>query len=295
MAPWAFELRRVLKDVVSVLQRRQIHLLVPSRPPPPPPTAPPLPLHPQLAQPLASAITADAPPPPPPPPHHYDASTHSGQVSASEAGPVLSSDSTSPSPEHLLQLLRRDGISAGLKQHWEVVQRLQEREAFSVDQVAWIFDQCRQAPSLKHAKRRSEDEAELPLGNRVVQLFTHFICARIPELTPEQTTCFVEALTSQSVPMDEFWLFMMAKRIQDTTDQFSPEQVATISRCYADNQLEDDEFFGALSARVSRGVEISQFPLSPLASFLFACARVRFLDEAGLLRLSALQGRVTSS
>ena len=121
------------------------------------------------------------------------------------------------------------------------------------------------------------DENELPLGNRIVQLFTHFVCARIPELTADEMTCFVEALTSQALPMDEFWLFMMAKQIQDTPDRFSPSQIATISRCYADKGLEDDEFFTALSARVARGLQ--QFPLSELASFLFACAKIRFLDE----------------
>lgn len=263
-------LRYALLDAAAVRPARHIHQLVAIRPPPPP-----LPSTPQAS--AGSAVHAKPPIPPPPPeqPHaetSFEATALS--VSASEAGDPGAS---LPSPEQLLDLIGKDGIAAGLNKHWQAVSLLHEQEAFSVAQVAWIFDQCRHARSLKQKGKSIDHEAALPLGARVVHLFTHFVCARIPELTAEQTTCFVEALTG-ALPMDEFWLFMMAKQIQDTTEKFSPLQIATISRCYADNQLEDDEFFAALSERVTRGLE--QFPLSELAVFLLACAKIRFLDEA---------------
>ena len=262
-------LRYALLDAAAVRPARHIHQLVAIRPPPPP-----LPSTPQAS--AGSAVHAKPPIPPPPPeqPHaetSFEATALS--VSASEAGDPGAS---LPSPEQLLDLIGKDGIAAGLNKHWQAVSLLHEQEAFSVAQVAWIFDQCRHARSLKQKGKSIDHEAALPLGARVVHLFTHFVCARIPELTAEQTTCFVEALTG-ALPMDEFWLFMMAKQIQDTTEKFSPLQIATISRCYADNQLEDDEFFAALSERVTRGLE--QFPLSELAVFLLACAKIRFLDE----------------
>ncbi|CAE7216096.1 unnamed protein product [Symbiodinium natans] len=270
MARWAFGVRRVLSDAVV---SRQIHHLVSSRPPPPPPVPLPAAAPPPQPSGLSAGWTTQARSPPPPPPVPEQVLPGS-QGSASEAGPAY--PGSLRSPEELLDLLRQDGIPRGLQQHWDTVQLLHEQEAFTVAQVAWIFDQCRHAPSLKRMGKRG-DENELPLGNRIVQLFTHFVCARIPELTADEMTCFVEALTSQALPMDEFWLFMMAKQIQDTPDRFSPSQIATISRCYADKGLEDDEFFTALSARVARGLQ--QFPLSELASFLFACAKIRFLDE----------------
>ena len=295
MARWTGELRHVLSAIDSALQRRHVQQLLPRRPPPPPVPAPPLAFHAAQQSPVGSADASA-----PPPPSRLDTQIHPGkenvfrsQVTASEVSPVLPTEAALPSPEQLLRLLTEDGMPTSLNRHWDSVRLLQEQEAFSLAQVAWIFDEYRKAPFVKRMGRSREDEGELPLGNRIVQLFTNFVCARIPELTAEQTTCFVAALTSQALPMDEFWLFMMAKQIQDTADKYSPQQIATISRCYADNDLEDDEFFGALSARVTRGLD--QFPLSQLANFLFACAKIRFLDEVGMCDcLCHLVGRVLS-
>lgn len=73
------------------------------------------------------------------------------------------------------------------------------------------------------------------------------VCHKIPELTAQQLTCFIESLTSAALPMDEFWLFMMAKQIQDTSEKFSPSQLVTIAECYASKDLEDcfctEEYF----------------------------------------------------
>ena len=67
--------------------------------------------------------------------------------------------------------------------------------------------------------------------------------------------------------MDEFWLFMMAKQIQDTSDRFTPAELVTIATCYASKGLEDEEFFEALCSNVYK--RIKEFEVKQLAYFLW--------------------------
>lgn len=203
----------------------------------------------------------------------------------------MEGEATQPPPtdvDALLHALAAEGMRAGLVRHWSQIEALQSEQRFTCDQIAWIFHECSKLPFLEERDRyagprsiiaspRQDGVLEVPLANRIVQLFTNFVCERVPELTPQQTTSFVIALTSSALPMDEFWLFMMAKRIQDTTRNFNPEQVTAIAQRYSAKALEDDEFFEALSLRVLEG--LADFTLPQLATFLLACAKIRFLHE----------------
>jgi len=181
----------------------------------------------------------------------------------------------------ILENVRSDGPRRALSRHWDRIKELHEvHEAFSVQQIVWLFDRCRCVPALRAAtiKRRDEHgEVSVALGTLMVQLFTNFVCHQIPNLQAAEITCFVEALTSNALPMDEFWLFMMAKQIQDTSDRYSPYQIVTVARCYASKGLEDEEFFEALCSAVHK--RLSEFNLHQLAHFLYSCARVRFLHQ----------------
>jgi len=218
------------------------------------------------------------PPPPPPPPFQLPVP---GQVEGEALRPPPTDVDT------LLRTLAAEGMRAGLVRHWSQLEALQSEHRFTCDQIAWIFHECSKLPFLEDRDRHSglrsiiaspqDGVPKVPLANRIVQLFTNYVCERVPELTPQQTTIFVVALTSSALPMDEFWLFMMAKCIQDTTRNFNPEQVTTIAQRYSAKALEDDEFFEALSLRVLEG--LADFTLPQLATFLLACARIRFLHE----------------
>merc|ERR1712079_213431 len=121
------------------------------------------------------------------------------------------------------------------------------------------------------------NNVDLPVGTKLVQLFSNFVCEHIPELQPVQITTFIVALTSTALPMDEFCLYMLAKQVQDTTAVFSAEQIVTIARRYADKALEDEEFFTALALRATS----CPFDFNPaqLAHLLLSCAKIRFLYE----------------
>jgi len=220
------------------------------------------------------------PPPPPPPPLLLQLPVPGQDKGETGQSPPADVDT-------LLRTLAAEGMRAGLVRHWSQIEALQSEQRFTCDQIAWIFHECSKLPFLEEKDRRvrssirvspqQEGMPETPLANKVVQLFTNFVCERVPELTPRQITAFVVALTSSALPMDEFWLFMMAKRIQDTTQNFNPAQVTTIAQRYSAKALEDDEFFEALSLRVLEG--LTDFSLPQLATFLLACARIRFLHE----------------
>lgn len=196
--------------------------------------------------------------------------------------PDLSQFDSTSEVQQILQEIKSEGPRAAISSNWERIKELHEKEAFSIQEIVWLFDRCRSVTALRTASLNARvlgnpDEASIPLGTLIVQLFTNFVCHQIPSLEPSEITCFIEALTSPALPMDEFWLFMMAKQIQDTSDRFSPSQIVTIARCYAWKNLEDEEFFDALCSSVHR--RLAEFTLPQLAQFLFSCARVRFLHQ----------------
>ena len=241
---------------------------------PPPPPAERIPPPPPLAP--ASATPAVAVPPPPP-----GSALPSPQMIVR---PDLSQFDSTSEVQQILQEIKSEGPRAAISSNWERIKELHEKEAFSIQEIVWLFDRCRSVTALRTASLNARvlgnpDEASVPLGTLIVQLFTNFVCHQIPSLEPSEITCFIEALTSPALPMDEFWLFMMAKQIQDASDRFSPSQIVTIARCYAWKNLEDEEFFDALCSSVHR--RLAEFTLPQLAQFLFSCARVRFLHQAG--------------
>lgn len=191
-------------------------------------------------------------------------------------------------PESVMAVLRGDGLRFGLTRQWHLIEALQEEERFSCAQIAGLFAECSRVLSIDAGQYRSTrgEGDKLPMSTRVVQLFSNFVCERIHDLSAAEITTFIVALTSPSLPMDEFWLFMMAKRVQDTAESYSADQVVTIAQCYADKGLEDEEFFGALSASVVQ--RMPEFGLPRLSIFLLACANVRFLSDDLCLAVAPL-------
>lgn len=175
-------------------------------------------------------------------------------------------------PHHILEEVEALGARECLPRLWDRIEELHSSEAFKVEQVVQVFNLCTR---YNYLGLHETGGSSLPLGTRVVQLFSNFICERIPTLSPSQLTAFIVALTSPALAMDEFWLYMMAKRVQDTTADFTADQTVTIAQRYAEKQLEDDEFFSALAGRVLS--DLDEFSHRQLAVFMLSCARLRFL------------------
>lgn len=181
-----------------------------------------------------------------------------------------------PSAQDVIRFLEAEGVRHGLGKHIKLIEARQED--FTIEQIAWIFDQCSRAPTVSAAGRNdSEGAAEVPVGTKLVQLFSNFVCERTTDLSPQSITTFVVALTSQALRMDEFWLFMMAKRIEDIAATFTADQIVTIAKRFADKGLEDDEFFDALTKRILASP--GEFGPAHLSSFLASCAKVRYLHD----------------
>jgi len=195
-------------------------------------------------------------------------------------------------PAEVPLVLATCGVRQGLLCLWPRMEALHAQEQFTCAQIAAIFAHCSQESTLDPDRNPVETSglgggAVVPaLGRQVVQLFSNFICERIIDLTPEQITTFIIALTSKALPMDEFWLFLMAKRVQDSPKDYSAAQVTIIAERYSSKFLEDDEFFGALARNIIG--RLGEFGLPQLASFLYSCAKLRFLHEDILLAAQPL-------
>lgn len=198
--------------------------------------------------------------------------------------------SNSATPHEVILAVQLCGPLAALTSLWSRVEQLHGELAFSIEHITTIFSECARVKHLEavpQLRRQRFDSVGLgiqigtpkipPLGTRVVQLFSDHVCQKIGSLTPAQITTFVVALTSTSLPMDEFWLFMLAKRVQESASEFSSDQIVAIARCYAIKRLEDDAFFEKLSISVRE--RHRDFTPSQLADFLFSCALIRYLDE----------------
>eukprot|EP00927_Polykrikos_kofoidii_P029467 TRINITY_DN25482_c0_g1_i1.p1 TRINITY_DN25482_c0_g1~~TRINITY_DN25482_c0_g1_i1.p1 ORF type:complete len:748 (+),score=112.23 TRINITY_DN25482_c0_g1_i1:82-2325(+) len=233
---------------------------------------------------LISSTRASPAPPPPPPPSPPPPPQVPPVVDANSAATTVSTSDAASEPSQLLQRLKAEGYRVGLERHWDSVEKLHLEERWGIEHVVQIFEGCSQLqtidpdrPRVNHAGAIPSMDESLPLSTRLVQLFSNHVCERIPVLSQEDITTFVVALTSQALPMDEFWLFMMAKRIQDTSVDYSPKQIVIIAGRYAHKNLEDHEFFGALSDRVLGGLQ--EFSLKQLALFLHSCGMMRYYPQ----------------
>lgn len=95
-------------------------------------------------------------------------------------------------------------------------------DARVLDKIATLF-----------SLRRSYNE----VTSGLVKTFSDFVCDRLECLSPKLVTNIVSAV-GNSKCLDEFWMFMMAKRIQDTAQCYEPEDLATIIDTYATASLE---------------------------------------------------------
>ncbi|CDR95478.1 hypothetical protein, conserved [Babesia bigemina] len=109
-----------------------------------------------------------------------------------------------------------------------------------------------------------------------IRVFSDFICDRLHRIDPRSVANIAFSL-GHSKHLDEFWMFMMAKRIQDSPHEFGPDEVAAIMDAYSNACLEDHEFYATLCKQVADNFE--HHNLQHLTVILRALARVRVRDE----------------
>ncbi|GIX64123.1 uncharacterized protein BcabD6B2_35580 [Babesia caballi] len=109
-----------------------------------------------------------------------------------------------------------------------------------------------------------------------IRVFSDFICDRLHRIDPRSVANMAFSL-GHSKHLDEFWMFMMAKRIQDSPQEFGPDELAAIMDAYSNACLEDHEFYSALCKQVALNFE--HHSIEHLTVILRALARVRVRDE----------------
>ncbi|CEM02234.1 unnamed protein product [Vitrella brassicaformis CCMP3155] len=111
----------------------------------------------------------------------------------------------------------------------------------------------------------------------LVLAFTDYVCGIVDGLRPNVMTAFVLTVGSSRDALDEFWMFLMAKRVQDKGEAYSPAQLTPILKTYADAGLEDEEFYTRM-ASVVKG-KFYEFTPVQLMRMISAMERVRYRDE----------------
>lgn len=109
-----------------------------------------------------------------------------------------------------------------------------------------------------------------------IRVFSDFICDRLHRIDARSIANIAFAL-GHCKHLDEFWMFMMAKRIQDSPSDFGPDEVAAIMDAYSNACLEDYDFYVILCKEVAR--RFDQYSIHHLTVILRALARVRVRDE----------------
>ncbi|ORM40426.1 uncharacterized protein BXIN_2145 [Babesia sp. Xinjiang] len=109
-----------------------------------------------------------------------------------------------------------------------------------------------------------------------IRVFSDFICDRLHRIEPKSIANISFSL-GHSKHLDEFWMFMMAKRIQDNPHEFGPDEIAAIMDAYSNACLEDHEFYAVLCQQVARNFD--NHSVAHLTVILRALARVRVRDE----------------
>lgn len=127
-------------------------------------------------------------------------------------------------------------------------------------------------------KGRSVESSDI--SARITSALSEIVCDRLDQCSAAEAVRMVQILTGRKVPMDEFWLFMLAKRIQNVIDELGPKEVTCIADCFAKRYLEDDAFFESLTQRViALGGGQGRIDSNTLATFVLSCGVVRYRDE----------------
>jgi len=181
-------------------------------------------------------------------------------------------------PQQLLERLHADGMRMGLERYWTDLETLHGEERFTCQQIARIFSQCAKQGPLDGYRGRGVDVTVPPMGTRLVQLFSGFVCDRVSELTPEEVVTFALALTSSALQTDEYWLFVLAERVREGISEFSAQQLAILAQSYAERSLGDEHFYCVVAAQAASSAG-GDFGPAQVARVLFSSARVNIFHE----------------
>lgn len=94
----------------------------------------------------------------------------------------------------------------------------------------------------------------IPVENQFVSKYSDFVCDNIGLLSAPQLARFIDALAKPTLPVDEFWMFMLGKGIQEKIGELNARQIVQVGRAFADRYLEDDDFFEVANLYSNLGI-----------------------------------------
>jgi len=94
---------------------------------------------------------------------------------------------------------------------------------------------------------------QIPIGNQIISLYSDFICDHVNLLGTDWCTRFIRALGGAPVlPVDEFWMFILGKQVQEQVEKFNGDQLVVVANSFAQRYLEDDDFFQILVEEIMK-------------------------------------------
>ncbi|CAD7963796.1 unnamed protein product [Amoebophrya sp. A120] len=93
---------------------------------------------------------------------------------------------------------------------------------------------------------QARGRAATRLGGQFVGLYSDYVCDHVDALSAADCSRMITALGRRVLPTDEFWMFMLAKRTQETIRTFDGRQIVSVAFSFADQYLEDDDFMKVL-------------------------------------------------
>ena len=127
------------------------------------------------------------------------------------------------------------------------------------------------------------------MGNQFVSLYSDFICDNIVGLGPVEVQRLIRALARPVIPIDEFWMFILAKQLQKNISAYSGSAIVDVAHAFALRELEDDDFFEVLvnELKAQDFAKHDSLSLDEKLRLFWSCGRLRYRDEEIISRLFA--------
>ncbi|KAF4651114.1 hypothetical protein FOZ61_010758 [Perkinsus olseni] len=137
-------------------------------------------------------------------------------------------------------------------------------EEWSVEEIADFMSWC----------KTRFDQGVLP---EVVRGFSDRVCDHLGDVSHRDIVRFASAVGDNSKCVDEFWMYIMAKRIQDDPSVFSTTELVSLVVSYTHRSLEDDDLYASLTKEM--GTRFTDLTNRQYGEILTGLATVRYRDE----------------
>ncbi|KAF4651288.1 hypothetical protein FOL47_000500 [Perkinsus chesapeaki] len=192
-----------------------------------------------------------------------------GDDDSQASAPVSTEGLVPATPKELAAIMKSLGDVLVVKDICSNSQVLRAEE-WSMDDIADFMSWC----------KIRFDHGVLP---EVVRGFSDRVCDNLGDVSHRDIVRFASTVGDNSKCVDEFWMYIMAKRIQDDPSVFTTTELVSLITSYTDRSLEDDDLYASLTQEL--GKRFSELTNRQCADLMKGLANVRHRDEDLCVRI----------